>query len=155
MDGWIIFVLGLVLGIPLSIFANIATPWVISYFKNRSLSSRQITVIDTVILYERVVSYRENPTILIIWMIHGLMVSLICVGLLVVLTFFDLNDFFVPPIIVFLLIFMLLPVGRAERVIEDANRFEKYREGVISKLSKLGYTLEEAQELKNKQTTVK
>jgi hypothetical protein len=60
MDNWAIFVLGLILGIPLSIFANIATPSVRSWYNRSIFSSRKKRVDAILEEYRRIKKYREN-----------------------------------------------------------------------------------------------
>jgi hypothetical protein len=66
MESWLFLLLGLILGIPLSIFANFATPWVKSYIDKSFLSSRKKRIESLINEYRRRKKYEHSPFLIMI-----------------------------------------------------------------------------------------
>ncbi len=140
--------IGAIFSIPFGIFVNITTPWVVSYFKNRSLSSRQRKAIGIITRYERIKEFRDNPSSLIIYLQKntlGLIVlslGLLGVSLMIGETGLGITGF------VFAF-FLFAPVASSlSKTYTDLENFDKYEQITISRLKKLGYSLDDAIELK-------
>jgi hypothetical protein len=72
VDNWIFLLLGLILGIPLSILANIATPWATSTITKSVFSSKRKRIEALLREYRLIKSYREDRTLLITEMLKQL-----------------------------------------------------------------------------------
>jgi hypothetical protein len=157
MENWVIFMLGLVLGIPLSILANIATPWVKSYYENRSLSNRERKILLLKNHYAKAKHINNHPEFSGFYVavpfaigLIGIVAEIIMIGILVghyilvqvsVIDSSLFNIIFYQFMFIFIMILPWLSLNRffgIINLISDAWEFDKYKEETIKKLIKLG-----------------
>ena len=137
MDNWIFLFLGLILGIPLSIFANYATPYVISYFKNRSLSRRERRIKLIINQYKRVKEYKENPLLLVLTFIEFLSWGLVILGVMVYFSMSveGLSSYVISFIFFYVLYYMSNLISKN---IDRIRKFDEFEKEIFGKLEKLG-----------------
>jgi hypothetical protein len=147
MENWKFTLLGLLLGIPLSYFVNLTTPWVKSYFKKRSLSLRERRLYILHLRYRYIKNLTKLPSMIIFPMFKYLAIGLAMLIVLVTsIGIFLLPRFQQKPLssevfagFIFLLALMAaFPLIRMIDEMDDIMNFDKYREKVISKIKKLG-----------------
>ena len=105
--------------------------------------------------YERVLEYREERAKLVARLVMTLVQMVSALTAFIVMSFFDWDDFVLRFLAVTVLFFASFFSNEATRLFRDVNQPNRYKESVIKELSKLGYTLEEAQELMNQQVSSK
>jgi hypothetical protein len=152
MENWVIFVLGLVLGIPLSILANVATPWVKSYFEKGSLTIKQRRIYILITRYRHIKKLTEDSVYLNLLAFRRMadlqsMTFLIVAvtGLSIMVKIVQLNtnspdvksitDLLIVAIVAYISSYFAMSY-RADLV--NALEFDKYKARTIAKLKKLG-----------------
>ena len=152
MDNWLFLLLGLILGIPLSIFANMLTPSVISYFKNRSLSRRERKLKEIIYRYKKIKGCKDNPILLIVMIYKNISsVLLFLVSMIMGFGILSLpNTVINNPVtenfwgfMRILVIFVMLYFGssfllwQSRDICVDVESFDKYKRRVISEIISL------------------
>lgn len=147
MENWTIFILGLVLGIPLSIFANVATPWVKSYFENRLLTTKGRKIKYLTDEYKIMKELKESDSKLTNWylrkvitMLFGV-VSLITISVLLLSSPMVGDNIFTWSFLVGILAIYVLTYqiyNQTINVRRDISNFDKFKQKALEKLIKLG-----------------
>ena len=159
MDNWLFLLLGLLLGIPFSIFANFATPWVKSAYE-RSLLSSKLKRIDSLISqYRKAKVLKDNPlefgyyALIKLLGLLKLMVVLLFSGLVVI--WFAQTALPNIPLANISVAIGLLGYGIVsgfsflsfQQEIRTLRRFDAYKENTIAQLKKLGGNPEDLDEI--------
>ena len=150
MDNLAWLLLGLILGVPFSIFANFATPWVKSYYKRQSLSIRDRRIYIVVGRYREVEDMKKNPayfnqvTAKNIYMLFSFTILLMAFAFLSMHAYIVDNDsvrgwvaggFFLAAT---LIVSQIADVMRKD--VEDVQNFDHFRDRTLAKLKKIGGT---------------
>jgi hypothetical protein len=145
--GWIL--VGLTLGIPISYFINLSTPWVGSYIKNRSLSRRERKMKMAISRYETFKGYKENPLMMVVMLLSLVLWAVVILGVIVIFSFVFSETLykFISVALLYLLYYITNAVSTA---IENVRKFNEFEGKTLSKLLKLGYSAEVARELMGK-----
>jgi hypothetical protein len=164
MQDWIIFLLGLLLAIPLSVLANILTPRIQTWFNKSIFSSRQRRMAEISNEYRFIKSFSENfgsqeATILHMFVrgIIGLAFLVFAVGAVVAVMAFPLfpgNMFVSIVILIVVLIFLasgllscLWPFIDVWAIMREVSEFEDYKMQTMERLRELGGNPEELDEI--------
>jgi hypothetical protein len=151
---WLFLLLGLLLGIPFSILANFATPWVKSVYDKGVFSSRVNKIENIIIDYQATKIYKQNPLRYIARILSDIIILMflfftlvIIVGLVIINVQREIptSDLAGELGYAFLLLLVMatffLSNWRAVSIrkkIFDIFDFDEYRVEVIEKLKNLG-----------------
>ena len=159
MSEWTFLVLGLLLGIPLSIFANVATPWVKSAIEESVFSSRRKRLERLLHQYGRIKSYNNDRTLLITELLRQLTAGIMAIFLFgifgvlsVAIMVYDADPLFQEIVLtsksglfvslLFICFMLTIPLvglyNDALSIIIDTLDFPSYTEKVKIKITRLG-----------------
>jgi DMSO reductase anchor subunit len=150
MDNWLFLMLGLVLVIPLSILANLATPWVKSYFKNWSLTTRERKINILLKEFRYINELYEDKNAQIIYYLRAA-IFLITFGLFstmfLLLALWDYHIMVklmaLSMVFLSMLVFTNVFINLHLKKLKAIDNFEEYKQQTREKLIKLGGNLED------------
>jgi hypothetical protein len=161
MENWLFLFLGLLLGIPFSIFANISTPWIKSYIENRSLTTKQRRIKILIEHYKWLKKLKETPALLnivafkqIAYTLMFITMTILAIGFIILTNFLDIKTGYETGSTYLHWLGYLALVGLSafaalyyiSNMISDINNilsFDWFRKMTIARLKKLGGNPEE------------
>jgi hypothetical protein len=148
--------IGAIIAIPFSVFGNLVTPWVKSYFEKRKLTTQERRIYILASRYKSIKKMKENLVYFILLAFRQIALLFVAVfffiGISAGITINFVGDFkdsifadeFLNRVVIFLA--LLICSYFSYDIIKDINtimRFDKFREKTIAKLKKLGGNPEE------------
>jgi hypothetical protein len=142
-DNWIFLLFGILLGIPASIFANLVTPSVDTYLKNRSLSAKERKKLILFTRYRDVKKGKKNPVFSTEATPYSwLLVYPALYGVYVTSSAYDLSSsaLWLTLHILYLIVmtYYFIRLFQDFTIFWDYKHFDRYKGRVIKKLKKLG-----------------